>query len=101
MTWDNYKIETYVARMADATNIYNEKVYDLIEALDGIDVDTKALDTCQYSESVIGQLLASIQKWVDQLVVGKYSNLKRWVDEVDRAVSLSPPLGSPDPRYKL
>jgi len=63
-----------------------KKVYDLVETLDGIEVDMRALDTCQYSHSVIGQLISTIQKKVDQLVVGKYHGLRNRVDEIDKEI---------------
>jgi len=90
MPWDSYKIETYVTKMAEAVNTYHEKVYDLVETLDGIEVDMRALDTCQYSQSVIGQLISTIQKKVDQLVVGKYHGLRGRIEEIDKEVCILP-----------
>lgn len=53
---------------------------------DNIEVDLAALDTCQYNSATIGAQLASIQKSVDQLALGNYSNLTQWVDKLDKKI---------------
>lgn len=45
-----------------------------------------ALDSCQYKQSVFAQILASIQKGVDQLVHNDYSNLRLWIKTLDNMV---------------
>lgn len=85
--WDSYRIETYVCRVADVVNTYQEKVGELIEILDRIDVEMAALDTCAYKHAVVGELLASVQKSVDQLVLNNYSNLKAWIAGLNRQVT--------------
>lgn len=77
----------YVSRVADAVNNYQEKVGELIEILDKINVEINALDKCQYKGVVISQILSSIQKSVDQLFLNDYSNLKNWMQELDSTVS--------------
>uniref|UniRef100_A0A915D7E3 AAA+ ATPase domain-containing protein n=1 Tax=Ditylenchus dipsaci TaxID=166011 RepID=A0A915D7E3_9BILA len=86
ITWDNYRIESYVTKMAEAVNNYEEKVGDLIDTLDSIDVELNALDKCNYKVAVISQILATIQKAVDQLVINNYSNLKSWLLNLDNTL---------------
>uniref|UniRef100_A0A1I7XR26 DHC_N1 domain-containing protein n=1 Tax=Heterorhabditis bacteriophora TaxID=37862 RepID=A0A1I7XR26_HETBA len=84
LTWESYKIDPYVGKLADTVNNYQERVEELILIVDKIEVDLAALETCQYSSATIGALLASIQKSVDQLVLGNYSNLSQWVNKLDK-----------------
>ena len=85
-TWESYKLDPYVTKMADLINIYQEKVDELIELLDKIEADMNALEKCQYTAQVVSGLLTSIQKAVDQLALGNYSNLHAWVETVDKQV---------------
>lgn len=52
-------------------------------------VDLAALDTCHYTSVTIGALLDSIQKAVDQLSLGNFSNLHQWVNSIDTKVCVS------------
>lgn len=75
-----------MSKLADAVGNYQEKVSDLIEWLDKMDVELSALDKCQYKELVISQILGSIQKIVDQMALNNYSNLTRWIGNLDKLV---------------
>ncbi|KAK6731031.1 hypothetical protein RB195_007476 [Necator americanus] len=86
LTWESYKIDPYVTKLADTVNNYQERVEELILIADNIEVDLAALDTCQYNSATIGAQLASIQKSVDQLALGNYSNLTQWVDKLDKKI---------------
>ncbi|KAK5965130.1 hypothetical protein GCK32_004027, partial [Trichostrongylus colubriformis] len=86
LNWESYKIDPYVTKLADTVNNYQERVEDLILIADNIEVDLAALDTCQYNTVTIGAQLASIQKSVDQLALGNYSNLTQWVDKLDKKI---------------
>ena len=57
-----------------------------MEILDKIDADVKSLDSCAYSREVIGGLLQSIQKNVDQLSYGSYSNQVVWTENLSKKV---------------
>ena len=65
---------------------YEEKVSELIEYLEKIDVEMKAIDTCQYDGAVISQILSAIQKIVDQFVMNNYSNLNTWIENLNKTV---------------
>ncbi|KAF8367390.1 dhc-1 [Pristionchus pacificus] len=84
LTWESFKIEPYVMKMAEAINNYEEKVEELMEVIDRIDSHKAALETCQYSTAVVESHLTSLQKAVDQLSLGHYSNLNTWVERLDK-----------------
>lgn len=102
LTWDSYKIEPYVSKFYEIVNNYQvillfcahnvsniqERVEELIYIVDNIDSELAALDTCQFSEERISGILSSIQKSVDQLSYGNYSNLNEWVESLDKQVCL-------------
>lgn len=102
LTWDNYRVESYVSKVADATryvvayssnspsllfSIYQEKADELVDVLDKIELHLNALDTCQYSQTAISNIITAIQGLVDKLALGNYSNLSVWVEDLDRQVS--------------
>uniref|UniRef100_A0A1I7Y6V7 Dynein heavy chain, cytoplasmic n=1 Tax=Steinernema glaseri TaxID=37863 RepID=A0A1I7Y6V7_9BILA len=86
LAWDSYKVDPYVAKFSDSIGRYQDKVDELLVTLDRIELDLATLETCQYSSKVFSDILASIQKSVDQLSLGQYSNLNTWVEAVDRKI---------------
>jgi len=86
--WGNSKLEYYASKLADSVSNYQEKVTDLIEYLDKIDVELSALDRCQYKGEVITQILGTIQKTVDQMSLNNYSNLSKWIENLDKTVPI-------------
>ncbi|MCP9259197.1 Dynein heavy chain, cytoplasmic [Dirofilaria immitis] len=83
LTWESYKMDPYVVKLSSSVNNFQEKVEELDILLDRIEVDLAALDTCHYTSITIGTLLDSIQKAVDQLSLGNFSNLHYWVNSID------------------
>lgn len=51
-----------------------------------VSVDIKSLETCAYSAKTFGDILAKIQKAVDDLSLKQYSNLAKWVQHIDNEV---------------
>ncbi|VDK17416.1 unnamed protein product [Anisakis simplex] len=86
LQWESYKMDPYVVKLSETISNYQEKVEELDMVLDRIEVDLAALDTCQYSSATIAALLSSIQKAVDQLSLGNYSNLHYWVESIDKRI---------------
>ncbi len=84
--WESYKIDPYVKKFDDTINNYQERVEELIGIQDSIELQLAAMDTCQYAAPTIAALLTAIQKSVDQLSLGNYSNLHIWVQNLDQEV---------------
>nr|CAD2174297.1 unnamed protein product [Meloidogyne enterolobii] len=84
--WTNFKLESYVCKFGEAVNNFLEKVTDLIEYLDKIDVELAALDKCRYNKETISQIIGSIQKSIDQMTFNDYSNLHKWIEELDKTL---------------
>ncbi|VDO27511.1 unnamed protein product [Onchocerca flexuosa] len=87
LTWESYKMDPYVVKLSSSVNNFQEKVEELDILLDRIEVDLAALDTCHYTSVTIGALLDSIQKAVDQLSLGNFSNLHQWVNSIDTKIA--------------
>lgn len=51
-----------------------------------VSVDIKLLESCAYSAKTFGDILAKIQKAVDDLSLKQYSNLTKWVQHIDTEV---------------
>ncbi len=65
---------------------FQEQVEELLGLQDQIDVQMAALDTCQYSAHVLEAILVTIQKAVDSMSLGQFSNLSTWVQRLDEDV---------------
>ena len=42
------------------------------------------LDSCEYNSQVMSQVLDDVQKIVDKLNLGSYTNLSKWVKELSK-----------------
>lgn len=86
MSWDSYKIEQYQLKLAETVNTYQERCEELLNVVRIVNADLNVLKSCQYDKETIENLLSSIQKGVDQLSLGNYSNLAQWVNKLDRQI---------------
>ena len=86
LVWESYKLDPYVQRLADCVVTFQEKVDDLLIVDEEIDIDVRSLETCAYSANTFKDILAKIQKAVDDLSLRQYSNLHAWVGKLDEAV---------------
>uniref|UniRef100_A0A183BLW5 Dynein heavy chain, cytoplasmic n=2 Tax=Globodera pallida TaxID=36090 RepID=A0A183BLW5_GLOPA len=86
--WSNCKLDTFTVKLAESVSSYEEKVSDLVEWLDKIDLELSTLDKCQFKEEVISQILASIQRIVDQMALNNYSNMNKWIGNLDKMLEV-------------
>ena len=87
LVWDSYKLDPYVQRLAEAIFLFQERVDDLLAVEERIDLEVKAIDTCAYNKATFAEVLARVQKYVDDLSLHQYSNLLQWVSRLDHEVS--------------
>ena len=88
LVWDSYKLDPYVQRLAESIFLFQERVDDLLAVEERIDLEVKALDTCAYNRATFAEVLARVQKHVDDLSLHQYSNLLQWVARLDHEVSI-------------
>jgi dynein heavy chain 1 len=62
------------------------KVEEVLNVEAQITLDIKSLETCPYSAKTFSDILAKIQKAIDDLSLKQYSNLTRWVQHIDTEV---------------
>lgn len=86
LVWESYKLDPYVQKLAEAISGFQEKVDELLTINELIEVEVKSLETCAYSSNVFRDILNKIQKAVDDLSLHRYSNLKEWVNRLDKEV---------------
>ena len=86
MVWESYKRDSYVQRLGEAVSNFQEKVDELLDIVDQIDLEVKAIESCSYSSTTLAEILNKIQKAVDDLSLHRYSNLSEWVRRLDQEV---------------
>ncbi|XP_044006814.1 dynein heavy chain, cytoplasmic isoform X3 [Aphidius gifuensis] len=86
LVWESYKLDPYVQRLSEIVVQFQEKVDDLLVVEEQLDVDVRSLETCPYSANTFADILAKIQKSVDELSLKNYSNLHIWVARLDEEV---------------
>ncbi|KAK7504322.1 hypothetical protein BaRGS_00004626, partial [Batillaria attramentaria] len=86
LTWESYKLDPYVQRLADTVFAFQEKVDDLLSMEEEIDLEIRALDTCAYNATTFREILTKIQKAIDNLSLHSFSNLPQWVARLDEEV---------------
>ncbi|XP_005182290.1 dynein heavy chain, cytoplasmic isoform X3 [Musca domestica] len=86
LVWESYKLDPYVLRLSECVTLFQEKVEDLLDIEEQLDVDVRSLETCPYSAATFGEILSKIQHAVDDLSLRQYSNLSVWVQRLDEEV---------------
>ncbi|CAK8687664.1 unnamed protein product [Clavelina lepadiformis] len=86
LVWESYKLDPYVQKFAEQVYNFGEKVDDLLEIDALITAEVQSLDSCQYGFHSFSEILARIQKCVDDLNLRSYSNLSFWVKRLDQRV---------------
>lgn len=86
LVWDSYKLENYTQRFQDCVFVFQEKVDDLISLDDTIGREVKQLATCPFTPKSLTEILANIQKSVDEMANHLYSNLQIWVSGLDQRI---------------
>lgn len=64
------------------------QVDDLLSMEEEIDLEIRGLETCAYNAATFREILAKIQKAIDNLSLHSFSNLPQWVARVDDEVTL-------------
>lgn len=86
LTWESYKIDAYAAKISQLTTAYAGKMEEASSVAKEIEESLEAIGTCRYNAAAFRELLDSIQKGVDELVLGNYSNVGRWVEHLDQRI---------------
>lgn len=82
-------MDPYVAKFSETVTLFQEKVEELLNLEEQINMQLKSLDSCHYSAPTFEQILNAIQKAVDSLSLHQYSNLMLWVQQLDEEVNFS------------
>ncbi|EGG20698.1 cytoplasmic dynein heavy chain [Cavenderia fasciculata] len=87
LKWESLpQLDPYVRKLSTFVNAFRDKVDDLIIKYGEI---TKLLDrlrSCPFKHETFEEILADIQKLVDELNLASYSNLSLWVGQLDQMV---------------
>ena len=86
LRWESYRLEPYVASLADAVFTFQDKVDDLLTYNKHLSELITSLETCPLEQSAFAEILAEIQKVVDDLNLKAYVNLDAWTERLDKKV---------------
>ncbi|KPM05539.1 dynein heavy chain, cytoplasmic-like protein [Sarcoptes scabiei] len=86
MVWESYKRDSYVQKLGESVLNFQEKVDELLDIVEQIDIEVKSLEDCSYCSTIFKEILNRIQKAVDDLSLHRYSNLSEWVSRLDKEV---------------
>lgn len=89
LVWESYKLDPYVQKLSEVVLLFQEKVEDLLAVEEQISVDARSLETCPYSAQSLADILARLQRAIDDLSLRQYSNLHLWVQRLDEEVEKS------------
>ncbi len=84
-TGDSYSSHhaTYVREFASIVSVFAEKVDGLLGSYQNIARALDELKTCQYRHEQFSEIIARIQKAVDSLTLEGFSNVTKWVNQLD------------------
>ena len=87
ITWDDTeRLAVYTKKVSSLVLGLQKNVAELKQTRDEVEQHCKNLDTCEYSHSKFAEVLSQIQKLVDNMNLTGYSNIKRWVKDLDERI---------------
>lgn len=86
LVWDSYKVENYVQGFSKIIYNFEDQVDELLAITGKVELLVESLGSCPYSHSTFSEILTEIQKAVDDLSLHQYSNLGKWVAELDERI---------------
>ncbi|CAG2102482.1 unnamed protein product, partial [Medioppia subpectinata] len=89
LVWESYKRDSYVQRLAESVFNFQEKVDELLDVAEQIEIEVRSIEGCSYSTTVLSEILNKIQKAVDDLSLQRYSNLSEWVTRLDEEIEIN------------
>ncbi|KAL8276643.1 hypothetical protein RQP46_010992 [Phenoliferia psychrophenolica] len=80
------KHSVYVQEFAAVVSVFQDRTDTLIDVYTELMRTIDSLATCAYTPTAFAELLASIQKTIDELNLAGYANLDSWVADIDRKI---------------
>lgn len=86
LVWDSYKVENYVQGFSKIIYNFEDQVDELLAITEKVEALVESLGSCAYSHATFSEILTKIQNAVDDLSLQQYSNLGKWVAELDERI---------------
>jgi dynein heavy chain 1 len=81
--WDTRELSEWVTKLANLVTKLEERVEQLLQTCDKVDVALKAMKIVEYDASKFQGVIESIQKAIDEMSLSGYSDLASWVKVLD------------------
>ena len=86
LRWESYRLETFVQSLAEEVNSFQEKVDEVLQSGEKVDVEVNMLDSIPYNHEAFEGVIERLQKIVDDLNLHSFVNLESWVQKLDKLV---------------
>ena len=80
-------VDKYSKELRKCVSDFEDGVNDVIEKINQIDSHLEDLNTSELEQEIMAQKIEQIQKIIDLFDIEGYSNLKIWVEELDKRIS--------------
>eukprot|EP01156_Anaeramoeba_ignava_P005921 Anaeramoba_ignava/a347318_420.p1 GENE.a347318_420~~a347318_420.p1 ORF type:complete len:2859 (+),score=994.33 a347318_420:263-8839(+) len=86
LSWDSHKLEAYATELANSILFFQEQVDGLVSRYSEIKKSLDQLKTCEFKFEALQEVIQQIQKGIDELSLGSFSNLNTWVNFLDSKI---------------
>ncbi|KAJ5078912.1 intein-containing dynein heavy chain precursor [Anaeramoeba ignava] len=84
--WDYIDLDSYVTELGNSILIFEEQVDGLINRYHDIKLSLEELKNCEFQAPNFENILSKIQKNVDELKSGSFSNLDLWINSLNQKI---------------
>lgn len=81
--WDSRELSEWVSRLSDSVTKLEERVEQLLQTCDKVEIALKNMESVDYDTAKLQDVLENIQKSIDEMSLGGYSDLASWVKTLD------------------
>lgn len=77
--WEQKEMTEWVTKLAEAVSKFEDRVEQLLRAIDKVEIALAMLQSVDYEQAKFQNVLATIQKTIDEMSLSGYSDLDSWV----------------------
>lgn len=81
--WEAREMSEWVGKLADSVTKLEERVEQLLQTCDKVEIALEALSTTEYDSLKFQAILETVQKAIDEMSLSGYNDLASWVKVLD------------------